>query len=133
MKTPQAGIQVTVPLFNGFARPARLEQRRAAVRQTETQSRLATAQVDNEVQTLYDQVEEARARAEAQQEAVSRATRGYEIASAQFREGLGTRLELTDAEVALRETEFNLAQAVHDYLTARARLDQAVGMIPRID
>jgi outer membrane protein len=131
--TPQAGIQVTIPLFNGFARPARIDQRRSAVRQTQAQARLVAAQVENEVLTLYDQVEEARARIIAQQEAVARATRGYEIASAQFREGLGTRLELTDAEVALRETEFNLAQAVHDYLTARARLDQAVGIVPHVD
>jgi outer membrane protein len=131
--TPQAGIQVTVPIFNGFARPARIEQRRATLRQTETQGRQVAAQVENEVQTLYDQVEESRLSAQAQQEAVARATRGYEIASAQFREGLGSRLELTDAEVALRQTEFNLAQAVHDYLTARARLDQAVGVVPEVD
>ena len=58
--------------------------------------------------------------------------RRFEIARAQFREGLGSRLELTDAEVALRESEFNFAQAVHDYLTARAQLDQAVGMVPEV-
>jgi outer membrane protein len=128
--SPQAGIQVTVPIFDGFRRPARINQMRSTVRQTETQGSLLSAQTDNQVRTLFDQVEEARLRASDQQTAVARATRGYEIASAQFREGLGTRLELTDAEVALRQTEFNLAQSVHDYLTARAMLDQAVGVVP---
>jgi outer membrane protein len=128
--SPQIGLQVSVPLFNGFRRPARIDQRRATLSQAETQSRLVTAQVENQVETLFDQVREARQRAEAQQVAVGQAQRGYEIASIQFREGLGSRLELTDAEVALRQSEFNHAQAVHDYLTARALLDQAVGVVP---
>jgi outer membrane protein TolC len=130
--TPQAGLQVTIPIFGGFQRPARTDQIRATLTQAQTQGRLVAAQVENQVETLFDQVEEARMRAEAQQTAVGQATRGYEIASIQFREGLGSRLELTDAEVALRQSEFNLAQAVHDYLTARAQLDQAVGMVPEV-
>src|SRR5690606_958018 len=124
--TPQAGLQVTMPLFNGFRRPARVDQLRATLGQARTQSDLLTAQVENQVETLADQVEEARLRAEAQRAAVDQARRGYEIASIQFREGLSGRLELTDAEVALRQSEFNYAQAIHDYLTARAQLDQAV-------
>jgi outer membrane protein len=131
--TPQAGIQVTVPVFAGFRRPARIDQMRATIGQTQTQGRLVAAQVENQVQTLFDQVEEARFRAEAQEVAVEQARRGYSIASAQFREGLGTRLELTDAEVALRQSEFNFAQAIHDYLTARAQLDHAVGAVPEVD
>jgi outer membrane protein TolC len=39
-------------------------------------------------------------------------------------------MELTDAEVALRQSEFNYAEAVYDYLSARAELDRAVGEIP---
>jgi outer membrane protein len=129
---PQAGIQVSMPVFSGFRRPARVDQVRATLAQTQTQARLIVAQVENQVQTLFDQVEEARLRAEAQQVAVGQARRGYEIANLQFREGLGTRLELTDAEVALRQSEFNFVQAVHDYLTARAQLDHAVGGVPGV-
>ena len=69
----------------------------------------------------------------AQAFAVRQATRGFEIATAQFREGLGSQLELTDSEVALRESEFNYAQAVYDFLVARARLDESVGLVPGID
>src|SRR5690606_32522540 len=130
--SPQIGLQVSVPLFNGFRRPARVDQRRATLSQAETQSSLVEAQVENQVETLFDQVLEARQRADAQEVAVAQAQRGYEIASIQFREGLGSRLELTDAEVALRQSEFNRAQAVHDYLTARALLDQAVGLVPEV-
>lgn len=125
--TPQVGLSVTVPLFKGFSRPARVQQRRAGVHQLGAQIRQAEAEVGNQVRTLAEQVREARERAEAQAHARTQAQRGYEIARAQFREGLGSRLELTDAEVALRQSEFNYAQAVYDYLAARALLDEAVG------
>ena len=131
--TKQVGLRVNIPLFTGFRRDARVDQKQAALRQAETQTRVAVDQASAQVRNLVDQVEEALARARGQRLAVTQAGRGYEIASAQYREGLGTQLELTDAEVALRQSEFNYAQAVYDYLTGRARLDEAAGVVPMVD
>jgi outer membrane protein len=128
-----AGVRVSFPIFQGFSRDARIDQKRATLRQAETQSRLALSQAEGEVKALRDQVEEARLRARGQQFAVTQAHRGFEIASAQYREGLGSQLELTDAEVALRQSEFNYAQAVYDYLVGRAQLDLALGRVPLVD
>jgi outer membrane protein TolC len=129
----QVGVQVSMPLFSGFQRPARLGQKEAALRQVRIQRELVSARAENEVRTLYDAALEAGARAEAQRLAVAQAERGFEIATAQYREGLGSQLEVTDAEVALRQSEFNLAEAVYDYLVARARLDEAAGRVPMVD
>jgi outer membrane protein TolC len=85
------------------------------------------------VRGIVENADEARQRAAGQRLAVTQAQRGYEIASAQYREGLGSQLELTDAEVALRQSEFNYAQAVYDYLVARAQLDEAAGRVPLVD
>ena len=129
----QVGLRVTWPIFSGFSRDARIDQRRASLRQAETQTRVARARADSEVETVWDQMMEAKARADAQRRAVGQARRGFEIASAQYREGLGSQLELTDSEVALRESEFNYAQAAYDYLVAQANLDLAVGSVPMVD
>lgn len=127
------GVRVSVPIFQGFRRDARVDQKRAALRQAETQTRLAEDQARIQVRNLVEQADEALLRARGQKLAVTQAQRGYEIASAQYREGLGSQLELTDAEVALRQSEFNYAQAVYDYLVARAQLDQATGSVPVVD
>jgi outer membrane protein TolC len=124
------GVEVTMPVFAGFRRPARVEQKRVVLEQVLTQRDLLRDAVENEVKTYLDQVEEARTRAQAQRLARAQAQRGYEIASAQYREGISSQLEVTDAEVALRQSEFNFAEAVYDYLVARARLDEALGMEP---
>ena len=128
-----AGIRVSLPIFQGFRRDARIDQRRAAMRQAQAQSELGLDMARSQVRTIVEGAEEAYQRAAAQSLAVRQAGRGYEIATAQYREGLGSQLELTDAEVALRQSEFNYAQAVYDYLVARAQLDEAVGRVPLVD
>lgn len=124
------GISISVPIFQGFARDARIQQTRAALTQFEARLTRAQKEIESEVRTVLESLEEARLRVESQRRAVQQARRGFEIASAEYRQGVGSQLQITDAEVALRETEFNYAQAVYDYLTARVRLDAAVGTVP---
>lgn len=126
------GVRVTMPLFSGLQRPAREAQTEAVIRQVEAQEALLTAQIENEVHTLLDQVREAADRRGAQRKALAQAQRGYDIVRTQYREGISSPLEVTDAEVALRQSEFNYAQAVYDYLTARVRLEQAMGVAPTV-
>jgi outer membrane protein TolC len=126
-------VQVSLPIFQGFRRDARIDQRRAALRQAEAQTEQTMDLAANQVRSLVENADEALLRARGQKLAVSQAQRGFDIASAQYREGLGSQLELTDSEVALRQSEFNYAQAVFDYLVARAQLDEATGQVPLVD
>jgi outer membrane protein len=124
------GIQLSFPVFTGRARSARVDQRRAALRAARVEADETAARVRDQLLALLEQAEEARLRIRGQGLAVEQARRGYDIASAQYREGLGSQLELTDAEVALRQSEFNYAGAVYDYLASRARLDELAGELP---
>ena len=47
--------------------------------------------------------------------------------------GLGSQLELTDAEVQVRQAEVNYALMVYQYLTAKAEYDLATGKVPFVD
>jgi outer membrane protein TolC len=125
-----AGLRVELPIFSGFSRSSRMEQARATKRQDEARLERAESEATSQVRTLYEAVVEARQRAESQRAAVRSAQRGFEIASAEYRAGLGSQLQITDAEVALRETEFNYARAVYDFLVARSQLDLALGTVP---
>ncbi|MDE0081488.1 MAG: TolC family protein [Gammaproteobacteria bacterium] len=124
------GVRVSLPVFTGFRRDARIDQMQASLRSARLQLDIAGDQLQDEFEGLLDQLEESRLRTRSQGLAVRQARRGFEIASAQYREGLGSQLELTDAEVALRQSEYNYAQAVFDYLSTRARIDQLVGEVP---
>jgi outer membrane protein TolC len=125
-----AGLRIEVPIFTGFSRQAKVSEAGARVRQSEVVLDRLERQAASGLRTALETVGEARDRAEAQRRAVAQAQRGFEIASAEYNAGLGSQLQITDAEVALRESEFNYARAVYDYLAARARLEAAAGAVP---
>ncbi len=129
----QAGLSLQIPIFSGFQKNARLQQDRILVRRAETSGVQLREQAANQVRALLNALGETRQRATAQALAVEQARRGFEIASAQYREGISSRLEVVDAENALRLAEFNYAQAVYDHLVAQADLDLAIGRVPLVD
>ena len=131
-RTPAAwgGVRIELPIFRGFREYGRMQQARASIEQNRAQLDLARAQTAHDLRTLVAALDETRSRVASQERAVAQARRGYQIASAEYREGLGSQLQVTDAELALRESEYNYALAVFDHLTARSNLDAALGTVP---
>ena len=127
------GLQVDVPIFSGLRRWNRVEQRQIAVRQVEEQLADLNQRVENDVRSTIDRMLEAKARAYAQRTAVRQAQRGFDIVTREYLAGTRTRLEVTEADVSLRESELNYAEAVYDYLVAKAQLDYAVGTVPAVE
>jgi outer membrane protein TolC len=127
------GLRLELPIFRGGGRAARVAQRKLEIEQNLTLAREIEEVARGQIRTVLERVEEARLRTEAQHRAVNQAQRGFEIASLEFSEGTGSQLQVTDAEDALRQSEFNYAQAIYDYLVARAQLDLAVGVVPGVD
>ena len=128
-----AGLSIQVPVFSGFGRLSRLEQRREELRRTTYGLRHAEREMVNQVRTLAAALREARARAASQRVAIVQSERGYEIATARYRAGVGSQFEVVAAETTLREAEFNYAQAVYDYLSTASRLELATGQVPLVD
>ncbi len=129
----QAGVALRVPLFNGFRTRAAVQQNLLGIERVDTGLELLLAATANEVRALVNSLEETRERARAQARSVEQARTGFEIVSARYREGVASRLEVVDAENALRMAEFNYAQAVYDHLVAQAELDLAAGRVPLVD
>ncbi len=127
------GIAVEIPIFQGFQRSARMQQRVLERQQAQVSADLLQRQAANQIRTAYEALIEARQRAEAQREAVSEAGRGFQIVTSQYLAGISSQLEVTEGEVLLRESEFAYAQAIFDYLLAQAVLDEAVGIVPLVD
>ena len=125
-----AGLAVQWQLFGGFARDARVAQRHEELRQTAARLRQAEREMLNQVHTLAGSLQAARARAASRLRAVEQAGESYRIAAARYAAGIGSQLEISAAESVLLESQFNYAEAVHDYLVAASRLELAVGQVP---
>ena len=123
------GLQLSVPIFSGFATSARIEEAKISRIQTGTRLEDLKAQVRAEVEVRLANLAESRRRIEVQSKTVSVAERSYRITRLRLREGVGSRLELTDAELQLNTSKINYLQAVYDYLVASAELERSLGRI----
>jgi outer membrane protein TolC len=121
------GLQVAVPIYSGGRVLARVEQARITRQQTERGLANEQELIRAEVLTSVARVQEARRRVETQQQTVAAAALGYRITRDRWRAGMASRLDLTDAELALTRTKSGYLQAVYDYQTATIDLDRAVG------
>jgi outer membrane protein TolC len=124
-----AGLQLSVPIFSGFATSAKIEQAKIQRLQTRTRYEDLKSQVRAEVEVRLSNVIEARKRIDVQSKTIAVAERSYRITTLRLREGIGSRLELTDAELQLDTAKTNYLQAVYDYLLASAELEKSLGRV----
>lgn len=126
-------LSLSVPIFEGFRRDATVEQAKIQLRDLELLEYQLKQDAQQEITAAEEDIKEVYETTTARRKALEQATRGYDRALLRFRNGLGSQQEVTDAQLQLREAELNYAQNVFAYLSAKARYDQAIGLVPFVD
>ncbi|HYF02467.1 MAG TPA: TolC family protein, partial [Patescibacteria group bacterium] len=122
-RTSAVGVQLNYSPFDGFKTQARVEQAQVDVLQAEQQLDQLRQQVNTQGQNIYLQAEVARQRVQAGERTVQQAQRGWQIAQTRYKAGTGNQLEISDAELQLRQARLNRAQAIYDYISAMADVE----------
>ena len=84
--------------------------------------------VELEVRTDYLGMREAEKRISTTQVAVAQAEEDYHIAVVRYQAGVGTNIDVMDAQVALTEAKTNYVKALYDYNTSKAALNTSMGV-----
>ena len=121
------GLSLSIPIFAGG-------KRYQAIRQSKNQYQQVQLQVENTERQLRIAIRQSLNTMEmnmksyyAAQEAVASAQKAYDIAEASYRLGRGTLLDLNDAQLALTQAQLAQSQAVYNFITAKAQLEQTLG------
>ena len=114
-------------IFDGGNRIARYREAKSNLDAAQARVRSTELDVSREVEQAQQNVIEAQERIQAAQVAVTSAQENFRLAQGRFDAGVGTILELTDAQLALTLAQNTEAQALADYRIALARLDRATG------
>ena len=114
-------------IFDGGNRIARLREARANLEASQARVRASELDILREVEQAFISVSEADERIQAAQTAVASAQENFRLAQGRFDAGVGTILELTDAQLELTRAQNIEAQALADYRIALYRLDRARG------
>jgi outer membrane protein TolC len=121
------GMTLKVPIFKGFTIDSKVEQAELDYKKAVEGLADTRNSIRNQFENLMLAIEKDEEQIEAYKAAVDESERGYEIAVKRFSSGLGTQLEVTDAQLVYTNSAINLLQSVHEYYIAHARLDHLLG------
>ncbi len=121
------GGQLSWNIFDGMLTRGKVIQARALYDKSKTDVEDTGRQIELEVRTDYSQFIEAREVLDSQQKVQEEAEEALREAGARADAGTGTQLDVLDAQTSLTQARTTEIQALHDYDTARARLERAIG------
>jgi outer membrane protein len=121
------GFQVSWPIFDGLRTKANLENAHAQVDQANIQLAQVREQVAIEAAAARAEFSRARTLFEARRETVAEATEAYDLAVLRNSRGVGTVLDVSDAQLNLVRAQVNAARAIYDVFLAAADLARATG------
>ena len=126
--TFNVGLQLSYTLFDGLKSTSRVQQA-SIERQKVHLVRLKSEEgLKIQIQSIELKMLEARKRIEGQEKNITQAQQAVRIAQTRFKSGVGTQLELLDSQVAMTRAQTNYAQALYDYIIAKAEWQRAVGL-----
>jgi outer membrane protein len=127
--TAYIGLQVNIPIFDGFARDARIKTAKLNLQKTQISIEGLKNQINNEVSTASITIKNALIAIEEQTKNMTLAEEVYEQTKKKYESGLGTNLEITNAETDLREAQNNYFTALYDGIVARVEYLRAIGKL----
>ena len=127
-KSFAVGLQINYTLFDGFSRGARVEQAIIDKEKVGLTKRKVEEGLKIQILQAGLKMEEARKRIKAQVKNLEQADKTIKISQTRYKNGVGTQLELIDTQAAFTFAQTNYAQAIYDYLIAKAEWENAVSL-----
>ena len=122
-----AALSLNIPIFAGGKRYQAIRQSKNQYQQMQLQQLNTERQLKIAIRQSLNTMEMNMKSYYAAQDAVAAAQKAYDIAEASYKVGRGTLLELNDAQLALTQAQLSESQAVYNFVTAKAQLEQTLG------
>ena len=123
------GLNLSLPIFQGFALDAGIEQAQANLKTVEASNDALIQAVTLDVQQQYSSLEEARERIAATRALVIQSEETLKLAEGRYKQGVGSAVEITDASVGFYNAQTSYIQSLYDYQVTYARLKRAMGIL----
>ena len=122
-----AALSLNLPVFDGFQKHYNIKQSKISRdmltvqrQDTERQLRIAIRNYNDKIALCVKNYTAANATVEIAQ-------KSYEISQKMYEVGKATLVELNDAQLALEQAQLTQAQAIYNFMIAKASLDELIG------
>ncbi|WP_186164808.1 TolC family protein, partial [Burkholderia gladioli] len=123
------GVQVSIPLFEGFQRHYQIEQAKAEAEHQEDALDETIRQVALDVWTAYQSLETATQNASHSETLLEISQQAFDAAQHRYLNGVGNILELLNTQTALSNARQRRVQALADWHTAKLQLASKLGRL----
>lgn len=123
------GATLSWNLLDGTQRERKIEQAKLNLKKTENDMVNTTNALMLEAESNRTQLLNSLASLNTQKENFDLANEVVRVSKIKYDQGVGSNLEVIDAETSLREAQTNYFNAVYDALVAKVELDKALGNI----
>ncbi|HZX73731.1 MAG TPA: TolC family protein [Cyclobacteriaceae bacterium] len=125
----QIGLNMSIPIFTGLSRSNRIQQEKLSLLKVDNSFRNLKNSIDLDIQRSTIIFNNALKTLAAQKENQELAGNVARVTKIKYEQGVGTNLEVVDAEDALRTAQTNYYSALFDAMVAKVDIDKAYGKI----
>jgi outer membrane protein TolC len=121
------GLSLKMPIFDGFGKRAKIEKAKLASEISRKQQSQLSRLIDMEINNARIQYHNAKKRLDNRKRNLELAERIYNTTQIKYKEGVGSSLEINQAEQSLFDSQRNHTQALYELLSAQFSLNKALG------
>ena len=123
----QAQLTLSVPIFDGFRTTNRVEETLHTYYTIVAQEEQQRQQVALDVEQAYLRLVELQERIKANEAAAGAARENLDLANGRYQAGVGSIIEVTDAQTLYTDAQTTYVRALYDYRIAQAQFVRAAG------
>jgi outer membrane protein TolC len=127
--TSYIGLNLSIPIFNGFSTKAKIAQSKLELQQTQNQIEGLKLTIDNEVESGKNNFNVATATMDNQKKNMVLAELVYEQTKKKYEVGTGSATEINTAQVDLKTAQSNYINSLYDAIIAKVDLLKALGKL----
>lgn len=123
------GLRANVPIFDGMRKSKVIQQKKSQLNQIENSLALTKSQIDLEQEQASLNFESYVQTLRTQRENMDLSKEVYDVAVIKYQQGVGSNLEVIDADAAYKEAQTNYFAALYDALIASVELEKSYGKL----
>lgn len=121
------GVQLNVPIFDGFNKKAKIQRARLQLEKIKNNKERLENAIELQVKNARASYKNAIERLKNREKNIVLAEKIYNTSQVKYKEGVGSSLEITQAEQGLFQAQSNYINAKYELLVAKVNLDKALG------
>jgi len=123
------GVRLNMPIFDGLRKSYLVQQNRIQIAQMDNEMRYLKYSIDLEQAQAGRDFATSLQNLRTQEENMKLAQEVFEVTSIKYQEGIGSNLEVVDADSSFKDAQSNYFNSLYDVLIAKVDMEIALGIL----